>query len=297
MLLVATVAMLFSCSKSDTPESQMVDVKVALSGVDIQVTPEDQEGMAKSTTAEAGVKRIALSVYDLNGNLIQSATQNQDVESATFGQPMTFRIPVGTYKFVAVAHTVAATTDPVAAISSATEFSLGSAIVGNPTYSTVQTVTISGNTTQSVTIDMGTRKNATFAAWFTDDNPSDVAKLQLIVSPSSSAYTDLLVNPSTGFASSQWKYEKSFDLSALGITTVNNCIFSLPLILTAASQNLDATINALSATDEILYTRTLTNVPLQQGHKTTARGTFFSPEVTSTFTFDITEVTDTISLD
>ncbi|MDO4949716.1 MAG: FimB/Mfa2 family fimbrial subunit [Bacteroidales bacterium] len=293
LLLIALVATLFSCSKDQQLSSQMVDVKVALTGIDIQVTPED----TRSTASEAGVKRIALSVYDLNGNLIQSATQNKDVDAANFGTPMTFRIPVGAYKFVAVAHTVAATTDPVATINSVTEFSLGSSLVGNPTFSTVQEGTISGNTTQTVTIDMGTRKNATFKAKFTDDNPSDVTKIQLIVSHASTAYSDLKVNPSTGLAAAQWKYEKTFDLSTLPITTVKNNSFSVPLMLTAASQTLDVTVNALSATDEVLYTRTLTDVPLQQGHLTQATGTFFSPIGTNTFSFDITEITDNISLD
>lgn len=301
LIIVAVAVMFFSCKTTNEPAGQMVDVTVNLSGIDIQVTPEDAPSRMPAASdkgaSEAGVKRIALSVFNLNDSLITSVTQNQDVDAANFGQPITFRLPVGSYKFVAVAHTVAATSDPVATINSVTEFSLGSAIVGNPTYSTVQDVTISGNTAQSVTIDMGTRKNATFTAKLTDDNPSDVTKLQLIVSPASNAYSDLKVNPLTGLAASQWKYEKTFVFSTLGITTVKNKTFNVPLMLTAASQTLDVTINALSATDEVLYTRTLQNVTLQQGHKTLATGTFFSPEVTGTFTFDITEITDNISLD
>ena len=300
-IVAAVVVMFFSCKTTNEPAGQMVDVIVDLSGVDIQITPEDalsrMPAASDKDASGAKVKRIELSVFDLNDSLITSVTQNQDVDAANFGQPIKFRLPVGSYKFVAVAHTVAATSDPVATINSTTEFSLGAAIVGNPTYAIVQDVTISGNTTQNVTIDMGTRKNATFAVKFTDDNPSDVAKIQIVVSPTPTAYTDLKVNPSTGLAVSQWKYEKTFVISALGITTVKNCGFNVPLMLTAANQTLDATINALSATDEVLYTRTLQNVTLQQGHKTLATGTFFSPEATSTFIFDITEITDNISLD
>ena len=101
----------------------------------------------------------------------------------------------------------------------------------------------------------------------------------------------------TGFAAVQWKYEKSFDLEASNIPTTKGGTFNVSLMLTAASQTLDVTINALSATDEVLYTRTLQNVPFQQGHKTLATGSFFSPEMTGTFTFDVTEITDNISLD
>lgn len=301
MIIVAVAAILFSCKTTNEPAGRMVDVTVDLSGIDIQITPEDAPSRMPAASdkgvSDAKVKRIALSVYNSNDSLMSSATQDIDADADDFGKPVTFRLPVGSYKFVAVAHTVSATSDPVATINSTTEFSLGSAIVGNPTYSTVQDVTISGNTAQSVTIDMGTRKNATFTAKLTDDNPSDVTKLQLIVSPASNAYSDLKVSPLTGLAASQWKYEKTFVISTLGIATVKNSTFSIPLMLTAASQALDVTINALSATDEVLYTRTLQNVTLQQGHKTLATGTFFSPEVTGTFTFDITEITDNISLD
>lgn len=301
LLLISIVALFFSCKTSNEPAGQMVDVTVVLSGIDIQVTPEDAPSRMPAASdkgpSDAKVKRIALSVFDLNGNLITSATKNKDVDADNFDQPMTFRLPVGSYKFVAVAHGASSALVPVATINSSTEFSIGSEKVSGSTYSTVKDVTISGNTTQAVTIDMGTRKNATFGAKFTDDNPSDVKKIHIIVSPTSNAYSDLKVNPSTGFAASQWKYEYDFDLDASNISTTKGGTFNVSLMLTAASQTLDVIVNALSATNDTLYTRTLQNVPLQQGHKTLATGTFFSPEVTGTFTFDITQVNDTISLD
>lgn len=300
-VIVAVAAILFSCKTTNEPAGQMVDVIVDFSGIDIQVTPEyapsRMPAASDKDAAGAKVKRIALSVFDLNDSLITSVTQNQDVDAANFGQPITFRLPVGSYKFVAVAHGASSALVPVATINSVTEFSIGSEKVNSRTYSTVQNVTISGNTTQAVTIDMGTRKNATFGAKFTDDNPSDVKKIHIIVSPTSNAYSDLKVNPSTGFAASQWKYEYDFDLDASNISTTKGGTFNVSLMLTAASQTLDVIVNALSATNDTLYTRTLQNVPLQQGHKTLATGTFFSPEVTGTFTFDITQVNDTISLD
>lgn len=301
LLLISIVALFFSCKTSNEPAGQMVDVTVVLSGIDIQVTPEDAPSRMPAASdkgpSDAKVKRIALSVFDLNDSLITSVTQNQDVDAANFGQSITFRLPVGSYKFVAVAHGASSALAPVATINSVTEFSRGTEKVSNPTYSTVQDVTISGNTTQAVTIDMGTRKNATFGAKFTDDNPSDVKKILLTVSPASNDYSDIKVNPLTGFAAAQWKYEKSFDLEASNIPTTKGGTFNVSLMLTAASQILDVTINALSATDEVLYTRTLQNVPFQQGHKTLATGSFFSPEMTGTFTFDVTEITDNISLD
>lgn len=296
LTFLALVAFLVSCSKDNQPTDCMVDVTVSLNGLDITITPEDAK--SGNDAQAAGVKRIALSVYDLSGNLIADTIQNKDVDATGFGNPITMRLPVGSYKFVAVAHTVASSADPVATINSASSVSFGSAIVGNPTYTTVQDVTITGNTTQAIQIDMGTRKNATFVVKFADANPDAVAKLQFIISPNSTAYSDLVVNPSTGLTATQWKYEKYFVFANLpGFTTTQGKIFALPLMLTAANQQLDVTINALSTTDAVLYTRTLSNVPFQQAHKTLATGTFFSPDATSTFTFNLTETIDTISLD
>lgn len=298
LLAAAALCMLFTaCRKDQDITPLMVDVQVSFPGLDITVTPADTKSGSESTVSQAGVKRIALSVYDLSGNLIADTIKNKDVDAATFGNPITMRLPVGSYKFVAVAHGVANSADPVATINSATEVSFGTMIVANPTYTTVQDVTISGNTTQAVAVDFGTRKNSTFAVRITDDSPADVKSIQLIVSPASNAYTDLLVNPSTGFTATQYKYSKTFNLAALGITNINSGVFNLPVILTSASQQLDVTINALDQDGTAIYTRTLQNVPLQQAHRTLATGTFFSPEVTSTFTFDISEITDNISLD
>lgn len=303
LFLFAIAAMLLSCKATNEPKNaQYVDVTVSLAGLDIQITPEDAPRRAPmesdQNATQAKVKRIALNIYDLNGTLIQSETQNYDVDADNFGNAMTFRLAAGSYKFVAVAHAVADATDPVATINSVSEISFGATTVANPTYTTVQDVTISGNTTQSVVIDMGTRKNSSFAIALTDANPAEVAKLQVIASPASTAYTNLVVNPATGLATSQWKYEKTWVFAQLNnFTNTMGKNFTLPLMLTATTQTLDFTINALSATDEVLFTRTLTNVTVQQAHKTMATGTFFSPETTSSFVFDITEIVDNISLD
>lgn len=298
--VIAIAAILFSCKTTNQPNNgQMVDVTVSFAGIDVQVTPEDAPSRlpaeSDKTTTQAKIKRIALSVYNMNGNLISSASQNKNVDATNFGT-ISMRIPVGAYTFVAVADT-STSTAAVATINAVSEVSFGTALVCNPTYTTSQIVNIAGNTTQAVTIDMGTRKNATFTASFTDDNPSEVTKMQIIISPDSAAYTDLKVNPSTGLTAAQWKYVKTVDLSTLPITTVKNSKFNLPFMLSSASKTLDVTINAMNATDEVLYTRTLTGVTFQQGHLTLATGTFFSPEGTNTFTFDVTEIIDYISLD
>lgn len=299
--IISMFAVVFaiSCKTNDPQSVQMVDVTISFSGIDIQVIPENAPMRIPAANdkdvTQAKVKRIALSVYDATtGNLISLSVQNLNVDATDFGT-ITMRIPVGSYKFVAVADTSTSTAS-VASINSVSEVSFGSVLVNNPTYTTVQDVTISGNTTQMVTIEMGTRKNAAFAIKITDATPDVVDSLEVKIAPASSVYTNLLVNPATGFATSQWQYRKIVDkTTAKG--SFSNKNMNITLMLTAVSQQLDVVVNAKNSNNEILFTRTLQNVPFQQGHRTVATGTFFSPEVSSSFTFDITQSSDTISLD
>ncbi|MCQ2330257.1 MAG: FimB/Mfa2 family fimbrial subunit [Paludibacteraceae bacterium] len=300
LAIISVFAVVFatSCKTNDPQSVQMVDVTVSFTGIDIQVTPENAPmripAASDKNATQAKVKRISLSAYDATtGNLISSASQNQNTDATNFGT-ITMRIPVGSYKFVAVADTVSSSSSII--INSISEISLGSAPVCNPTYTTVQDVTIAGNTSQVVIIDMGVRKNASIVIKTTDQTPATVDSLEVIIAPTSSFYTNLLVNPATGFATSQWKYRKSASKSVVSGSFMNKSML-IPLMLTAASQQINVVINAKNSNNEILFTRTLENVPFQQGHRTVASGTFFSPEATSSFTFDVTEISDNISLD
>ena len=127
-LLLSSCYDSFSENQTNEPE-QLHDVTMSLAGINIS-----KELYTRASATEAGVKRIALSVFDLNGTLITSATQNQDVDASNFGQPVTFRLPVGTYKFVAVAHGASSASVPVASINSVTEFSLGSEEVNSKSH-------------------------------------------------------------------------------------------------------------------------------------------------------------------
>ena len=292
------MALLISCKTTNQPTDQMVDVTVSFSGMDIQVTPEyapsRMPAESDNDADQARVKRIALSVYNtLDDKLVKTVVQNANVDPDDFGI-IEMRIPVGSYKFVAVADT-SKSTDTIAVVNSISSVSFGSVIISNPTYTTVQEVIVEGNTTQNVIVEMGTRKNATFTVKITDKTPDEVDTFEVKVAPESDVYTNLLVDPATGYASQQWQYKKAVKISDVGTITKKN--FNIPLMLTASSQSVNVMLNAFDVNGDTLYTRTITDVPLQQGHRTVATGTFFSPEITTSFTFDVVEINDTISLD
>ena len=59
-------------------------------------------------------------------------------------------------------------------------------------------------------------------------------------------------------------------------------------IVTDESTNHTVTVNALSAADEVLQTKTFQNVPLRNGYRTIATGAFFT-DAASTFSFTATD--------
>jgi len=68
-------------------------------------------------------------------------------------------------------------------------------------------------------------------------------------------------------------------------------------LLSSAEQQIDVTINALSTTGEVLYTRTLEGVTFRQAYQTTATGTFFSAATAGSMMFDTTLTNEEIALD
>lgn len=272
---------LTSCTSSfdEFAPTELTDVTITFPDLDITMMPDD--ATTRATASEAKVKSIILSVFDSSDNLVFTTTQTS--ADASFGIIST-RIPVGDYTFTALA---VANTSADIAISNKTTATF-SAAPPLETFSTSQEVSITGNTTQSVTMTFGKRITTTLYVKVTDATPSEVQKMQIIVSPSATKPSVYSINPSTGFAAETWRYERTVEKSGT-VTTFTNQNVALMFFLTSNSEQLDFTVNMLSATDEVLYTRTKTGVTFNRSAKTIATGTFFSSQSAATFDFDTTE--------
>lgn len=283
LVFVFVLVNLASCSSSldEAAPTEFTDVTVTFSDLDIIMSPDEDLVHTRSTAAEAKVASVILSVFDSSNNVVFSTTQASTDES--FGT-VTTRIPVGDYTFTALA--VAETSADVA-ISNKTTATF-SALPPIETFSTSQDVSITGNTTKNVTMTFGKRATTTLYVKVTDATPADVQKMQVIVSPSATKPSAYSINPSTGLAAEKWRYERTLEKSGT-LTTFTGVNVSLALFLTSATENLDFTVNMLSATDEVLYTRTKTGVTFNKSAKTIATGTFFSSQSAATFDFDVTD--------
>ena len=139
-------------------------------------------------------------------------------------------------------------------------------------------------------MNFGKRITATFRLVVTDTYPDDVEKIQITSNPTKdAAKTPYAFNPTTGLAPTELSYTVEFLRSNAQSNNFTGKRHSLVVFLTEEEQTADILINMLNAKNEVLYTRTLHNVPLRQHRTTTATGTFFTSSVTGDFTFDNTD--------
>lgn len=285
---------LSSCSSLEVDdtlsvESRLVDVSITFDGLNITQEPDAPRTNAPRKASdknanEVSVSRIALSIYDKTGSLVRTFTQSKTDEG--FGT-INCKLLVGNYTFVAVAHGVFTNDDSAASILSTTEASLP--IPLHPTlYTCSQAVTIADNSSQPVTLDMGTRATSSLTVVVTDATPDTITAMQIIVSPEGQSAAAATFNPATGYASDTYRYEKTWQKSAVGGTFTNKSL-TLAALLTGSEQALNFRINMLNAKGEVCFSREKQDITFKPASTIKCSGTIFSGDIAGSFLFDTTE--------
>lgn len=287
------IGILSACSSesNSVDENALVPVQVTFSGLDVSVVPDGSRGLTTRATAlEAKVDRIALKIFDTSGKEIYSVVKANPNEEGF--DKVKCLLHVGDYKFVAVAHKAKTAESKAAVITSPTVATLGEANVPSLVYSKVTDVTVIGNTTQSVNIEFGKRITSSFDLKVTDPYPDEIETVEIILNPSKNqAANPYAFNPSTGFAASVLTYNVAYNSKSLKNSSFTDYTLSASLFLTAKEQKMNVTINMKNNKGETRYTRTLKDVTFHPHTTTIAKGTFFSSQVSGSFTFDTTDDT------
>lgn len=287
------IGILSACSSesNSVDDNALVPVQVTFSGLDVSVVPDGSRGLTtRATVSGAKVDRIAFTVFNAKGEKVYSVV-NENPKADDFDKVKCL-LHIGTYKFVAVAHKAKTAESKAAVITSPTEATLGEANVPSCVYSKVTNVTVSGNTTQSVNIEFGKRITSSFELNVTDDYPDEIENVEIILNPSKDqAANPYAFNPSAGLAESVLTYNASFNRKSFSVTSFSGKTLSISLFLTAEEQKMNVTINMKNSDGITLYTRTLKDVTFRQHSSTIAKGTFFSSQVSGSFTFDTTDDT------
>ena len=287
------IGILSACSSesNSVDENVLVPVQVTFSGLDVSVVPDGSRGLTtRATASEAKVDRIAFKVFDASDKNVYSV-EKENPKAEDFDKVKCL-LHIGTYKFVAVAHKAKRVESQAAVITSTTEAKLGEANVPSCVYSKVMDVTVSGNTTQEVKIEFGKRITSSFDLTVTDAYPDEIENVEIILNPSKDqAANPYAFNPSTGCAASALTYNAIFNRKSFSVKSFTGKTLSISLFLTAEEQKMNVTINMKNSDGITLYTRTLNDVTLRQHTSTIAKGTFFSSQVSGSFTFDTTDDT------
>ena len=288
------IGILSACSSesNSVDENVLVPVQVTFSGLDVSVVPDGSRGsVTRATASEAKVDRIALKIFDTSGKKEICSVVKDNPNEEGFDKVKCL-LHVGDYKFVAVAHKAKRVKSQAAVITSTTEAKLGEANVPSCVYSKVMDVTVSGNTTQEVKIEFGKRITSSFDLTVTDAYPDEIETVEIILNPSNNKATNpYAFDPSTGFAANQFAYNVSLNRKSFSILSFTGKTISASLFLTAEEQKMNVTINMKNIKGETRYTRTLNDVTFRQHTSTIAKGTFFSSQVSGSFTFDTTDDT------
>lgn len=294
-LLLLSLVALFSCSSDEdattATELEPTTVNVTFTGLDISITPDQKANSPLRVSAtKAGVTRIAFKVFDATGKEVYSEDKN--VGSDNDFDHVVCPLHVGKYTFVAVAHKSKLLDSPVATVTSADESLLTESYVPKFVFAKTMDVTVAGNTTQNVTMEFGKRITTSFNLKVKDDYPDEVTKVRLTANSSKpKATTPFAFSPATGFAPSDLSYTNTI-IRAENLSSFTGKDIGLNFFLTSDEQKMDIVIDMLNDANEVLYTRTLSDLTFHRHSTTRATGTFFTASVTTTFDFDTEDDTN-----
>lgn len=294
-LLLLSLVALFSCSSDEdattATELEPTTVNVTFTGLDISITPDQKANSPlRASATQSGVTRIAFKVFDATGKEVYS-------EDKKYGSDNDFDhvvcpLHVGKYTFVAVAHKSKPLDSPVATVTSADESLLTESYVPKFVFAKTMDVTVAGNTTQNVTMEFGKRITTNFNLKVTDAYPDEVTKVRLTANSSKpKATSPFAFSPATGFAPSDLSYTNTI-IRAENLSSFTGKDIGLNFFLTSDEQKMDIVIDMLNDANEVLYTRTLSDLTFHRHSTTRATGTFFTASVTTTFDFDTEDDTN-----
>lgn len=267
--IAALVLLTAACSsKSEVINpDELVPVKVHVNEFSISMS-EFNDGPAKTRADDAasyaGVNALQLAIYDATGIAVVHVKRIKGDGSYTSFSDFTCQLPVGNYTMVTLGY--AHYDGDAFTLTSPTEASYTSERP-RETFTKVQTLQVTN--AQEVDIDVTLdRISAKLDLFSTDNRPAGIAKLRTTFAKGGKSF-----NPSTGLALTDGGFTQTNTSSAAVGSTIN--VGSMPLLYTD-EETMDVTIQVLDATDKVLFTKVVPNVPFKRNNITTVSGPIFT---------------------
>ena len=266
VMIAAVACLLTACNsemKEEVTNEVTAPVTVRLNGFTMN------QGEIPTTRATAvgdydGVKTLILAFYKTSdGTEVYKHAQvrNDNTTYTTFGE-FTTNLPVDNYTLVVIG----SGGNNTLTLTNATSASYGENYVQDTFLYTQQVNIANGSAVNlSATLD---RVVTALALRSTDNRPADVTNMRFTFSAGGKSF-----NPSTGLATSNTGFVHAMDFtSAVGATSFSGSY----LFLATDTQNMDVTIETLDADGNVVFSKTITNVPLKRNRQTTLTGAIYS---------------------
>lgn len=268
LLFIATLSfiMLSSCSQDaqeEKDENTMVPVTVQVNG--FVISQDDiPSNRATAVSDYNNVKFLTLAFYKVSdGSQAYKYTQSRSDNTSytTFGE-FALSLPFGSYTMVVIAN---AGNDAVS-LTNATLASYGENNVKD-TFVATQVVNITSGSSVNLTATLD-RIVAALSVQSTDNRPADVTQMRFTYSKGGKSF-----DPTTGRATSDAGFVTTMTYSgAAGSTTKTGGY----LFLAEDEETVNVTIETLNADDDVLFSKTINNVPLKRNRITTLTGAVYT---------------------
>ncbi len=286
-LFVAVMfASMCACSSEDAiPQSSQVETSlVRFSFFDTSMeklddfTRSTRAGEVSATEWKKTFNRLDIAIFP------QGKAKNDTVylvhqtsEEKGFGQ-LSIRLPIGSYRMVAVASKAAKPVD----ITSAEVVTFPDKTVTDMAYVSQSIEVKSGTTTANCILKRSLSK---FKLQSTDRVTKDFSKIEV----NYSGFFSDTFNPSTGYGikeGTENAWQKAIVFERYGGTVGINIFLLIP----DEKVTMKVTVNVYDTNNQMVRSLTFDNVVLQQNHVTTYTGPLFSSGSTFEFTFDNKEL-------
>lgn len=215
------------------------------------------------------VKAITLAFY-AGETEVYSATQlkSDATTYTTFGE-FSCNLPVGTYSLVVVARQVG--NDDVFTLTGPTSAGYSSERP-RETFCHTQSVTVTSMAPLDLTVTLN-RIVSAFNIVSSDGRPAGATKIRTTYKKGSKSF-----NPTTGLALDDNGFSQINNPSSAVGTTIDITSF---VFLTSDEETMDVTIEALDASENVLFSKTLQDVSFKRNRKTKAVGAIYSADPSS----------------
>ena len=277
----ATLCCLFAgCSKDKVQDIINGTAMVHISVGDFAITQEDfpQAKSTQDAADYANAKAITLAFYASDGSEVYQTTQLKADPSTytTFGE-FDCELTIGSYTMVAVARNVG--NGDEFTLTSPTEAAYTSERP-RETFTAVQSVLVTSTAPLDLTTTLN-RISSCLKIVSTDGRPAEATKILTTFEKGGKSF-----NPTTGLALTDAGFAQTNNPSSAAGATID--VSSFPLLYTD-EETMTITIQALDANDNVLITKTVTNVPFKRNRMTTLTGAVYTPGSSSaTFQLETT---------